>query len=76
MPPDAKVAELELETYKLLLQMFNDLAPRLATSDEPLPALDVQWSGPKRTIAQYEAMKELEPDMDEEEIRLRYRAFG
>ena len=76
MPPDVKVAELELETYKLLLRMFNDLAPRLATSDEPLPALDVQWSGPKRTIAQYEAMKELEPDMDEEEIRLRYRAFG
>lgn len=76
MPPDVKVAELEMETYKMLLQMFTDLAPRLATSDEPLAVLDVQWSGPKHTIAQFEAMNELEPDMDEEEIRLRYRAFG
>ena len=56
--------------------MFADLAAHLATSDEPLVILDAQWSGRKHTRAEFQAMKELQPDMDEDEIKLRFRAFG
>ncbi len=76
VPEGVKFMDLELRTYEILLKMFVDLAPHLATSDRPLDIIDIQWSGPKHTRAEVEAMKELEPDMDEDEIALRYRAFG
>ncbi|MFQ5764145.1 MAG: formyltransferase family protein [Rhodospirillales bacterium] len=76
VPAGAKFMDLELLTYETLLKMFADLAPHLAGIDEPLPVLDVQWSGKRHTKAEFEAMKELEPDMDEAEIKRRYRAFG
>ena len=74
--PDTRFIDLELQTYETLLKMFADLAAHLATSDEPLAVLDAQWSGRKHTRAEFQAMKELQPDMEEDEIRLRYRAFG
>ncbi len=73
---NARFLDLEIKTYELLLKMFADLVGHLAVSDEPLPVLDVQWSGTKHTNAEFEAMKELKADMDEAEIKLRYRAFG
>lgn len=76
MPENVRFMDLELQTYKVLLKMFADLAPQIADSDKPLPRIDVQWSGKKRTNADFENMKVMEPDMDEAEIRLRYRAFG
>lgn len=76
MPENIRFTELELKTYEVLLKMFADLAPQLATSDKPLPTIDTQWSGVKRTNAQFEAMKELVADMDEAEVMLRFRAFG
>ena len=74
--PDTRFMDLELQTYETLLKMFADLAAHLATSDEPLAVLDAQWSGRKHTRAEFQAMKELQPDMDEDEIKLRFRAFG
>ena len=53
------------------MKIFADLVPHLATSDKPLPANDAQWSGTKHTNAEFEAVKELKPD-----INLRFRAFG
>ncbi|HEX9568430.1 MAG TPA: formyltransferase family protein [Rhodospirillales bacterium] len=76
MPANVRFMDLELATYKVLLKLFADLAPTLATSDAPLPRIDVNWSGRRRTKAEFEKMKVLEADMDEAEIRLRYRAFG
>ena len=76
MPEGIRFLDLELETYETLVRMFGDMAEVLATSDAPWPALDVQWSGKKHTKAEFEAMKELEPDMEEDEIKLRFRAFG
>ncbi|MDA0305125.1 MAG: formyltransferase family protein [Proteobacteria bacterium] len=76
IPEKAKFMDLELKTYEVLLRVFSGLAPHLAGDDTPLPVLDVQWSGPKRTNAQFDAMKEIEADMEEEELRLRFRAFG
>jgi hypothetical protein len=68
--------ELELKTYELLLKIFANLAPHFASSNDPLPVIDMQWSGHKHTNAEFEIMKLLEADMDEDEIRLRFRAFG
>ena len=68
--------ELELESYELLLKIFTNLAPHIATSNKPLPIIDVHWSGHKHTNAEFENMKVIEADMDEAEIRLRFRAFG
>jgi methionyl-tRNA formyltransferase len=76
MPENARFVDLELATYKVLLKMFSELAPKIAASDKPLPRIDVEWSGKRRTNAAFEKMKVMEPDMDEAEIRLRYRAFG
>jgi methionyl-tRNA formyltransferase len=76
MPAKARFLDLELMTYRLSAKLFNDLAPRLATSDDPLPPIGVQWSGKKHTNAEFRKMKELVADMDESEIRRRYRAFG
>ena len=64
------------EIVVLLLKILADLVSHLGTSDTPLPAIDAQWSGTKHTNAEFEAMKELKPDMDEAEINLRFRAFG
>jgi methionyl-tRNA formyltransferase len=75
-PANARYMELELMTYKTLLKMFAELAPSLASADAPLPRINVNWSGKRRTNAEFEKMKVMEADMDEAEIRLRYRAFG
>lgn len=76
VPDKARFLDLEIKTYELLLKIFADLAPHLATSDKPLPAIDAQWSGTKHTNAEFEAMKEITADMDEAELNLRFRAFG
>ncbi len=76
VPAGVRFMDLELMTYKVLLKQFAELAPTLATSDAPLPRIDATWSGKRRTNAEFEKMKELAADMDEAEIRLRYRAFG
>ncbi len=76
VPEKARFLDLEIKTYELLLKIFADLVPHLATSDNPLPAIDAQWSGTKHTNAEFFSMKELKPDMDEAEINLRFRAFG
>jgi methionyl-tRNA formyltransferase len=76
IPEKSRFLDLEIKTYELLLKIFADLVPHLATSDKPLPVIDAQWSGKKHTNAEFEAMKELKADMDEAEINLRFRAFG
>ncbi len=76
VPENTRFMDLELKTYELLLKMFADRVGHLATSDDPLPVIDAQWSGKKHTDAEFEAMKEIEADMEEAEINLRFRAFG
>ncbi len=76
VPEKARFLDLELRTYELLLKMFADRVRHLAASDDPLPVIDAQWSGKKHTDAEFEAMRELEADMPEAEINLRFRAFG
>lgn len=76
VPDGIKFMELEMMAYQAMFTLFNELAPHLAADDAPLPIIDTQWSGRKTTERDFQAMRELAPDMSEDEIRLRYRAFG
>jgi len=76
MPDGIKFMELEMMAYQAMFTMFNELAPHLANDDAPLAVIDAQWSGRKTTEQDFQVMQELAADMSEEEIRLRYRAFG
>ena len=73
---NTRFMELEIKAYELLLKIFANLAPHFAISNDPLPEIDAHWSGLKRTKAEFESMKRLEANMDESEIKLRFRAFG
>jgi hypothetical protein len=73
---NSRFMELEIKAYELLLKIFANLAPHFAISNDPLPEIDAHWSGLKRTKAEFESMKRLEANMDESEIKLRFRAFG
>lgn len=76
VPPDARFMDLEILAYKNLLTLYDRLVPLLLKTDEPLPRLPVRWGPHKRTHQDFERMKAVTPDMDEDEIRLRWRAFG
>lgn len=76
LPGGVKYVELEVLAYKALIGMFKRLAGPLAESDGPLTPIAEAWSGRKRTKREVEAMKDLPDDVSEDEVRLRYRAFG
>jgi methionyl-tRNA formyltransferase len=76
IPENTRFMDLELLAYGQLFQLFARLAPDLALSDEPLAKMDVAWGGRKTSKADAERMKEITADMSEDEIRLRWRAFG
>lgn len=74
--PGSKFMDVEMQSYRTMLDLFGDLATYFATDDRPLPPTGDAWSGPVRTKAQADAFREVEADMSEEEIVRRYRAFG
>lgn len=76
VPPDARFVDLEMLAYQKLLDLFDRLVPAMVDTNCPLPHLDVQWSGVKRTRKDMERLKQTTPDLSEEEIRRRWRAFG
>ncbi|MBT3909609.1 MAG: hypothetical protein HOF27_07995 [Rhodospirillaceae bacterium] len=71
-----RFADLEILAYRSLVQLFLDLAPALATDDAPLPTLDMAWAEKTTTNKDAERMREIDDTMSEEEIKLRFRAFG
>jgi len=76
VPENARFTDLEILAYKQMLKLFQRLAPDLACRDEPLTPIDVNWGARKTSKADVERMKEITADMSEDEIRLRWRAFG
>jgi len=76
IPESTRFIDLEILAYKQMLKLFQRLAPDLACSDEPLARLDIKWGERKTSKADVERMKEITADMSEDEIRLRWRAFG
>ncbi|HEV7369364.1 hypothetical protein [Arenibaculum sp.] len=76
VPPDTDQLGLGDLAYQASVRLFGRLGPFLATSDAPLPHLPVSWTGRKTTSAEYEALREVTPDMPEEEFARRLRGFG
>ena len=73
---DMRFTDLELHAYKVLVATFSNLARRLASDSTPLLHSGDTWSGRMSTKRGFELMREITEDMDEEEIKLRFRAFG
>jgi len=73
---DMRFTDLEALAYQTSLQQFSKFARHLAVSDDPLPTSPAKWSGKKTTQHDIDEMKKIVPDMTEEEILLRFRAFG
>ena len=71
-----KYIDLEALVYQASLRQFSRLAPQLALADEALDVSDYEWSGTRTTHRDIEDMKKIVADLSEEEIFLRYRAFG
>jgi methionyl-tRNA formyltransferase len=76
VPSNPRFTELETLAYKALVGLFSQLAERLATDETPLPPSGDVWFGHKRTNRDFERMQAFTADMDEEEIKRRFRAFG
>jgi len=76
VPEKARYVELELAAYRELFQLFLELAPHLACDDQPLAPVDEPWGKRKTTKKEFEAMKRITAEMDEDEIKRRWRAFG
>ena len=74
--PDMRFTDLELHAYKVLVATFSNLAKRLASDASPLLHSGDTWSGKMSTKREFKLMREITEDMDEEEIKLRFRAFG
>jgi len=76
VPENARFLDLEILAYKKLFQLFGRLADNLASRDVPLDRLDISWGDRKTRKADFARMKVFDADMDEAEIRRRWRAFG
>lgn len=76
VPMGSRFLDLEVLTYQHLISLFDRLLPQLVNLEAPLPHLDVTWGAKKRTQRNFEQMRDVSADMDENEIRLRWRAFG
>lgn len=74
--PDMRFTELEMQAYKALVSMFSSLAERLACDAAPLPPNGDTWTGRTSTRKAFERMREVSDEMDEDEIKRRFRAFG
>lgn len=76
MPATKKFLNVEMLAFERLIEMFRDRAQHLACDDAPLAHSGDQWIGPTRTRAEADRLSQIEPDLSEEEINRRYRAFG
>ena len=76
VPPQASVLELEKLAFVETARLFWRLAPMLATQSKPLREISVQWSGRKSTRKMYRALCDIPPDIGEDELERRLRAFG
>jgi len=76
VPDGLRFTDLEIKAYRVLVKLFMDLAPHLATKDQPLPHLDMGWAEPATTKKDFERMRQIDEAMSEAEIKLRFRAFG
>lgn len=76
IPPGTSVRRLQALAFVEAARLIWRLAPALATQNEPLPALPLQWSGVKSTKVAHRTMCDLSPDILRLELEQRIMAFG
>jgi len=76
VPDGASVFDIELQSFMLLVKIFKELAPHLATNPAPLPPLPVTWSSTKSSRRSLTAICDIPPDIEREELDLRVKAFA
>lgn len=74
--PLLDATQLEIESFKKIIELFKDHARHFATNDAALALSGEVWSGCKHTIAEAEGLKHIPPHSPEDEINRRRRAFG
>ena len=67
---------LEIQAFEALLRLFMNLAPHLALNDTPLEHLEIGWATKATTSKDFDKMREIDENMSEAEVKLRFRAFG
>jgi methionyl-tRNA formyltransferase len=76
IPSGSSVSRLEGMAYARLAYLFWNLAKRLATSGEPLPELQVRWSGTKSTRRDYAELCDIPLNIQRDELERRIAIFG
>jgi methionyl-tRNA formyltransferase len=76
IPPGASVAGLEGMAYARLSYLFWTLAKSLAACSEPLPQLNLRWSGKKSTRRDYADLCDVPLDIQRDELERRIEVFG
>lgn len=72
---DAELVDIVKQSYLELAKLFIALLPDLARSDVPLQPNGMQWSGYTSTRENYEAVRRIPRDIDEQDLRERFRCF-
>ncbi len=75
LPPNPWLIDTVKEAYQRLARLLLSLLPQLVRVGAPLPPIGERWGPSKTTKAQYEAMRLIAPDMDDAEIKQRFRCF-
>lgn len=76
LPPQAGFAWGMERAHDASIRLFLMLAPRLATSPEPLAHVAASW-GPRRCSQKAaDALRTVSPDIPADELQRRLRAFG
>jgi methionyl-tRNA formyltransferase len=76
VPPAASLRSLDELAFVQLARLFWQLAAALATSPEPLPALQQQWSGRRTTRRMVAGLCDIPIAISKEELDRRIDAFN
>lgn len=76
VPEGASAAWLRDQAYAATIRLFLLMARALATSDEPLPHVDLCWGERRCSQRAFDAMRELPPDLKPAEFERRIAAFN
>jgi methionyl-tRNA formyltransferase len=74
IPPDAVARDVATEAYGCMARLAFDYAPVLARAGRPLPTSGEKWTGVKRRMADYEALRRIPAGLDGAELDRRFRA--
>ncbi len=75
MSPNIRSTQLQLEALETMSVLLRRLAPSLVNDSKPPPVLPLSWGKPVRTRTEFNRMRELSADLDEEERDRHRRAL-